>query len=529
VAVLLVAVLGAPAWYWFVERVEVPPQQYLVLIHKWGRDLPEGQLIAPDNSYKGVQLEVLPEGRYFINPLFWSYEYRSMIQVKADECLVLTRRYGKDIPKERRDEGNFVAQSDDEKGIVREVLREGSHRINPYAYQIDDSEVGRGRTVKVGPNEVGVRVVKVGKDPSTLPKELGKGIYTVPEGYRGVQHAVLPAGTYYVNPHVESIVPVEVHSHRVEFNDITFPSRDGFTLKPHVIVEYAVDAASAPEVFVRLSDEGVLHQKDETKQDLDANAILQKVVLPQIRGFARIEGSNFDARDFILSSDPRATEKATNNRERFQKALDAKVKPRCAHLGIVVKAVSLGKMDSPEELKKLISDRDQARVDRDQNIGQINTYKSEQSIQVKALEKPREAAVTDAKTRLNQENIRALQRKEVEEQRLKQELENAQLKLEAARKQAEAALAKGKAEAAVILSQNEAEVSGLRKAVQGFNGVQNFAQYHILSKLAPALTDVFASEDSDFGKLLTNYLNAPLGMNKPAGTVQINPPVNPAP
>ena len=54
----------------------------------------------------------------------------------------------------------------------------------------------------------------------------------------------------------ETITPVEVRSHRAELTDIEFPSRDGFILKPHVMVEYQVKLEKAPEVLVRLSDEG---------------------------------------------------------------------------------------------------------------------------------------------------------------------------------------------------------------------------------------------------------------------------------
>ena len=45
-----------------------------------------------------------------------------------------------------------------------------------------------------------------------------------------------------------------------------------------------------------------MHQQDETTEEQLDNEILQKVILPHIRGYARIEGSNFDARDFILAA-----------------------------------------------------------------------------------------------------------------------------------------------------------------------------------------------------------------------------------
>ena len=45
-AVLALLLYGG--WVWFVERVEVPPGKVLVRIHYWGKNLPEGQLVAPD-------------------------------------------------------------------------------------------------------------------------------------------------------------------------------------------------------------------------------------------------------------------------------------------------------------------------------------------------------------------------------------------------------------------------------------------------------------------------------------------------
>jgi hypothetical protein len=94
-------------------------------------------------------------------------------------------------------------------------------------------------------------------------------------------------------------------------------------------------------------------------------------------------------------------------------------------------------------------------------------------------------------------------------------LANAQVQLEAAHDQASATLAKGQAEAAVISLKNEAEVAGLRTAVQGFTSAEYFAQYHILQKLAPALTEIFASDDSDFARLFAGYMSRPTAAQAP--------------
>jgi SPFH domain / Band 7 family len=507
-------------WQWEVERIEVPSGKFLVRISRWGKDLGPDEIIAPDESYKGVMLDVWGEGRHFLNPLFWTYEVHDMVQVPVGECLVLTRKFGKPLSTQRMEQGEVLGIEDranpgnGERGILRDVLTQGSYRLNRYAYSWE-----RVKAVEVRVDQVGARTLKIGKDPRTLPADAKRGNYLAPDGYRGVQQATVPAGTYYINPHVESITPIEVRSHRVKLSDIEFPSRDGFILKPQVVVEYAARADKAPEIMVRLADEGVLHQRDESPQDQMENEILQKVILPHIRGYARIEGSNFDARDFILSASATAPEgasaqKVANAREALQRALLDKVKPQCEALGVEVRAVTLADMLPPEELAEQIAQRELARVEQAKNNVRLRQYRAEQELKAKESLKTQAKEKVQAETRLIQAKTQSSQLKDVAQARFTQELENAQLALDAAEKQAEATLANGKAEALVINMKNEAEVAGLRKAVQGFASVQTFAQFHLMKKLGPALTEIFASDDSDFGRLFSNYLTQPAGTSR---------------
>lgn len=520
-AALLAAVILYEFFVWEVERIEVPPQEYLVRVHLWGKDLPEGEIVAPDESYKGVMLDVKQEGRHFLNPFIWSYERLKIVQVPPGKCLVLTRKFGKDIPKERMVEGDILAR-EGERGIVREVMLPGSYYLNPYAYKWDKVDA-----VEIGPDQVGVRILKVGKDPRTLPVDPNRTRYVVPDGYRGVQETVARNGTYYLNPYVESISPVEVRSHRAELTDIEFPSRDGFNLRPHVMIEYQVLRDKAPEILVRLTDEGQLHQLDSTPQQQEQNEVLQKVILPHIRGYARIEGSNFDARDFIITSAGPNKEQASNTRERLQKALLAKVQPRCLELGIDIRAVLLGEMKPPADLTEQISQRDLARVEQQKNTTKVGQFKEMQKLKsVEALKEQYRDKV-EAETRLQVMKTQAQQNKQVEESKLKQELESAQIRLDAAKAKAEGVVAKGKAEAAVIDLQNQAEVAGLRKAVQGFASANNFAQYHILTRLVPALREIFASDESEFAKIFAGYMTAPSNSTaKPSPVVEAPRPMN---
>jgi len=513
-------------WQWEVERVEVLPQKYLVRVHRWGKDLPEDEIVAPDDTYKGVVLDVLQEGRHFLNPIFWAHEIHDIVKVPPGQCLVLTRKFGKPIPKDRLEAGDILAHDgereiDGERGIVREVLRPGNYRLNPYAYSWEMV-----KAVEIGPDQVGVRTLKVGEDPHVLPVDPKRPRYVMPEHYRGVQAKPTPSGTHYINPYLETITPVEVRSHRTELSDIEFPSRDGFILKPHVMVEYQVRPEKAPEVLVRLTDEGLLHQHDSTPQEQDQNEILQKVLLPHIRGYARIEGSNFDARDFILTTPGVGNEKASNTREKLQKALLAKVRPRCEELGIEIRAVLLGEMKPPPELAEQISQRDLARVKQEQNKSLLGQYKEEQKLKSVEAMKQQYSEKVLADTRFFVMKTQSQQLKQVEEAKLKQELANAQIRLEAARSKAEGILVRGKADADVINKENEAEVSGLRKAIQGFGSAMTFAQFQMVKQLAPTLREIFASDDSEMAKIFSAYMTPPTVPAKgPAPVAQIIAPI----
>jgi hypothetical protein len=498
-------------WHWEVERVEVPSGQFLVRIHRWGKDLPSDEIVAPDDSYKGIMEEPLAEGRQFLNPVLWNHEIHKLIEVPTGMCLVRTRKFGRPIPPERLAAGDILAHAE-ERGIVEEVLMPGSYRINPYAYDWKLEPA-----VEVRFNQVGVRTLKTGKDPKDLPAGERTSPYVVPVGYRGVQEEVMPPGTHYINPFHETITPVEVASHIVELTDIEFPSRDGFILKPHVLVEYQVQAAKAPEVLIRLSDEGVLHQDDRTDEQKTHNEILQKIILPLMRGYARIEGSNLDAKDVIVTdTGSPAGQKAINVRERLQKTLLEKARPKCAEIGIEVRSVRLATFDPPKELVEQISARDVARVHIDKNKTLLEQYKTKQQLEAARATEEQASLKVQAETRRVQAMTQATQKKEVELLRLKQELENAQINLEAARLRAEAIQKTGKADADIINFKNEVEVAEIRRAIQGFASVQHFAQYQVMKKLAPALTEIFASDDSDFARLFATYLTAPAPAGKKA-------------
>jgi hypothetical protein len=156
--IIFYAVIGIAALtslvVWYGCRIEPGNGKIAVLIRKTGTPLDAGEIIATKKGQKGIQLEVLGEGRYFRNPYIWDWEIRPVTDVPAGKFAVLVRKFGKNAAN-----GSIIADTPDSRGVVREVLGTGRHRINPYAYEVklfDD--------IKIMPGNVGVVTNLTGND-----------------------------------------------------------------------------------------------------------------------------------------------------------------------------------------------------------------------------------------------------------------------------------------------------------------------------------------------------------------------------
>ena len=278
---------------------------------------------------------------------------------------------------------------------------------------------------------------------------------------------------------------------------------------------------------MRITDEGKIFQGDQSRDEIGRNEILQKVVLPHIRGFARLEGSSFNATDFILVPGE-ADVAVINSRERFRQALLEAVKPRCKELGIDIRAIAVGQMEPPQELALEISDRESALAEQQRNVEMVKQYTNEQALKAQeaAVDQNRERVL--AETRLAQAETEAEQLVDVEKLKLTAMVTVATSQLEAAREQAKAVKARAEAEAAVITAQNEAEVAALRTSVEGFGSPELFARHAVLKRLAPSLGEIFASDESEFGRLFSTLLVPTTGADTLPRSVEPSSP-NPAP
>ncbi len=491
VAVIALFVLWQ-VWQWFFCRIEIEPGMFGILIAKMGKDLPPGEIIAPDASYKGIQLNVLPEGRHFYDPIFWDWELLPMLEIPNKHLGVQLCFYGKDFTEEELAAGKVIAEKG-EKGLQRDVLMPGRYRINKYAEAVEVHPA-----VEVPAGFVGV-VTWFGGTTQPLtsstadlqPEPEGRASeFLVESGRKGVSREVLTPGVHYLNPYLCRVTLMDCRSQRFELsgNDaLRFPSSDAFDMTVLMTVEWAIDPARAPEIFVRIGELDANHEKNE---------ILQKVVIPAIRGYGRIEGSKYTALDYISG----------NSRQAFQNTLFEKIRATCGPKGILIKSVLINDIEPPQEIATPIREREIAKEELNRNKNQLLQAQAEQSLarseEMVKLERDRVAASTQNKVKIidatNKQKVALIN----QERRLQMEA----TLLEAARREAEAILSRGRAESDVVLLAATAEAEAIKKSIEAFKTAENYAYFEFVSRVAPAMQSIFANTEGVFGRIFQNIV-----------------------
>ncbi len=256
---VIVAALLVPAYFlfqWAACRIDVRPGHLGVLIAKTGEDLPDGEIVATRAGQKGIQLETLKPGRHFYNPFLWDWEIVPMVEVPGDKLRVLVRLYGETPDLTQDLLVPLDGGANPKKGIVAEVLQPGIHeRINPMAYTVGDAV----DPVRVEAGYVGVVCNRVGKNPARPNQYLvGRGERGVQKDVlKPGTHYMNPYAATVVPVDVRSqrlelaVDPVKDMAED-DRTALSFPSSDGFEIEVKLTVEWSIDEARASEVFVRV-------------------------------------------------------------------------------------------------------------------------------------------------------------------------------------------------------------------------------------------------------------------------------------
>ncbi len=476
---ILAAVLFLPIWFWFFCRIEPGPGEIAVLIRKTGKDLPSGQILALEEGQKGIQLDVLAEGRYFRNPYHWGWQIRQITDIPAGKLGVLTRLYGNELP------GGQILATEGYKGIVPEVLRPGKYRINPFAYSVQQPLPD---AITIRPGFGGVVTVLTGLDVlNGEVSEADRNTFLVKEGMKGVKPEILDAGTYYLNPYMVIVTEVNLQSQRFEMSGedaINFLTLDGFTVNVEGTIEYALWRDKAALL---------------THQVGDMDDILKKIVLPKARGFSRIEGSKNPAKNYIAGA----------TRQKFQDNLEAHLIAQCKTWGVDIKSVLIRNITPPDAIASIIRDREVAVQDANKYGQQIEQAKSEAELVKQEMLAVQNKEKVEADTRRIRSVIEAEQGREVKLTRANRDLEVAKLENAAAKAQAEAKLLQATAEGNVIRMRNEAEAGVMENQVKAFGTGINLARYAFYGRIGPKIRSILSGDQGGgLGELLQGYVPA---------------------
>jgi regulator of protease activity HflC (stomatin/prohibitin superfamily) len=471
---IFILIMILPMWIWFFCRIEPGSDEIAILIHKTGKDIPSGQILA-EAGQKGIQLDVLPEGRYFRNPYSWGWQFARITDIPAGQLGVQTRLFGKDLPP-----GEIIA-SDGTKGILAEVLRPGKYRVNPYAYSVDQFDA-----ITVRPGYVGVVTSLVGTDilNNDIPAD-ARNTFLVQKGMKGVLPEVLDPGTYYLNPYMVNVVEVNLQSQRFEMSGedaISFLTLDGFTVHVEGTIEFALMREKAALLT---------HQVGEMED------ILKKVILPLARGFSRIEGSKNPAKNYIMG----------DTRQKFQDNLQAHLQKQCGEWGVAVKSVLIRNITPPDEIASIIRDREVAVQTAKKYEQQIEQAKSMAELTKQEMLAQQNKEKVEADTARIRAVIAAQQGQAVRITAANQELGVAKLENEAADFQAQSIMLKANADRSVIQMNNDAQAAVLSSSVQAFGNGMNLARYAFYQKLGPRISTILTSDQIDgLGGIFLPYL-----------------------
>ncbi|MEO6725917.1 MAG: hypothetical protein ABIU20_00595, partial [Blastocatellia bacterium] len=162
------------------------PRDYVAVPVEGHGDFQNGNAFIQRGGQRGPQKDLLLPGTYYINPMLFKVIHDTAKEVKPGEVAVIVSNTGKDPGEEIR---RAMAHK------IREKLeREEREQLALAASHLDQMDGIKGDDLALIEQELKL------SDP--VDSRLDQGAheaYVVPDGFRGIQEAVVGPGRYYVN------------------------------------------------------------------------------------------------------------------------------------------------------------------------------------------------------------------------------------------------------------------------------------------------------------------------------------------
>ena len=302
-----------------LDGAPLNPKDYVAESFEGHDNFQDGHEFIGKKGQRGPQKDILLPGTYYVNPLLFKVIPETAKEVKPGEVAVVVSNVGKDPSDDvRRQMAAKVRQRMEREEI--EQAEESAHRLD----KIDDK-----RTVEE------IRDDLMSGDPAD--RRLDEGAheaYVVPEGFRGIQEAVVGPGRYYVNTLAITPIIIPTTNQTVEwtagevantFNPFEVISKDGFTMQLEVRVVFRVKPEDAPFMVAKIG--GI-------------ERLIQNVMHPLIDSIFRNQASESSAMAYL------------QNRHEEQERAEARVRAHLLKYHVDVVNVLICHIHLPEELMK---------------------------------------------------------------------------------------------------------------------------------------------------------------------------------
>ncbi len=514
-------------WQWGFCRFYVPPNHMAIIIAQNGQALPAGQILA-EKGQKGVQREVLGEGRHFRNPVLFEHKIEPVTIIPPGKIGVVTSKVGSELPP-----GEFLA-GPGQKGILRTVLGPGKYRLNPYGYKIDIVDA------------MSVPIGYAGVITSLSGKQAPPGEFAASD-QKGVRRDILQPGLYYVNPLQYNVDVLEIGVNQVtlagklggqvvtknrlegqsaameQLQSAVFDEqrakRDDYIAKSSLLTRQApapsarrplgrqeradVDKAGRFAMGDSMNTLGLAEfvefpSRDGFKISLDMSvemellpshiasiysrygdlpALVDKIIMPQITSISRNKGSEYRAKDFIVGE----------GREKFQNDLTAALAATLGEKKIVVHNALIRHVVVPEQILDPIQQASIA-VEQDlTNKERQNTAKKEAELNTEVSLIDQRRLQVEQETRKLQAEIKADQEKQVAEIKAETTKRVAEIQMETAVIAADTVRLLAVARADALKLVEGAKADGFRLKADAFNDPQAFTYWDMAKNLNPNL------------------------------------------
>ena len=507
-----------------VRATNIPLGKIGIVISKVGKELPAGEIIAPDHDSKGVWRDVLGPGLYRLNPEGYTIEIADAINIPAGYVGVVTSQTGK-MPKP----GEFATIG--EKGVLQDILQPGLYYINRYAYQVNVIEIGMNQVSMTSSNKGGsvfntksrlsinnsamqeleantlnfqqeLRRQNQSQMQTPSVKESFKRVMQKPvsdmkskkadvalaEGTAKRLNSPRPgAGFVELGGNISADAQIFGVSKAVEF-----PSRDGFKVSLEMTVEFELLPEHISKIYLLYGD---LPQ------------VVEKIILPQVLSVSRLKGSSYGAQDFILGE----------GREKFQNDLREELVKTLASKNIIVHNAIIRTVEIPMDILQPIRAVSLAQEQNLTNISMQETAKKlgELNTETELIEQRRREVIQETEKLVA--TTAAECKREVETIAAEVKLKVAEIGVKRSELLAKTTTLKGETEANVkFLTANETAI-GEGMLAQALGGGEVLAYMRAVEALNPKITTrvIYAGD----GTLWTDLQNATLPL--PAKTAPV--------